>query len=66
MDLKAECTGRFWLLATVPKSRTRIDWHYIALGKLMQNAFVETFNGSFRDEILNETRSRRSPRPRRR
>jgi putative transposase len=33
----------------------RIDWHYIAPGKPMQNAFVESFNGSFRDELLNET-----------
>lgn len=30
-------------------------WHYIAPGKPMQNAFVECFNGSFRDELLNET-----------
>ncbi|WP_297562208.1 IS3 family transposase [Nitratireductor sp.] len=35
--------------------KTRIDWHYIAPGKPMQNAFVESFNGSFRDELLNET-----------
>ena len=34
---------------------TRIDWNYIAPGKPMQNAFVESFNGSFRDELLNET-----------
>ncbi len=34
---------------------TRIDWHYIAPGKLMPNAFVESFNRSFRDELLNET-----------
>ncbi|MFD0978239.1 integrase core domain-containing protein, partial [Tropicimonas aquimaris] len=34
---------------------TQIDWHYIAPGKPMQNAFVESFNGSFRDELLNET-----------
>ena len=34
---------------------TRTDWHYIAPGKPMQNAFVESFNGSFRDECLNET-----------
>lgn len=32
-----------------------IQWHYIAPGKPMQNAFVESFNGSFRDECLNET-----------
>ncbi|WP_442132283.1 IS3 family transposase [Rhizobium leguminosarum] len=34
---------------------THIDWHYIAPGKPMQNGFVESFNGSFRDECLNET-----------
>ena len=34
---------------------TGIDRHYIAPGKPMQNAFVESFNGSFRDELLNET-----------
>ena len=34
---------------------TKVGWHYIAPGKLMQNGFVESFNGSFRDECLNET-----------
>lgn len=34
---------------------TKIDWHYIAPGKPMQNAFAESFIGSFRDECLNET-----------
>lgn len=33
----------------------RVDCHYIAPGKPMQNGFVESFNGSFRDECLNET-----------
>lgn len=33
---------------------TQIGWHYIAPGKPMQNGFVESFNGSFRDECLNE------------
>lgn len=33
----------------------RIAWHYIAPGKPMQNAFVESFNGRLRDELLNET-----------
>jgi putative transposase len=32
-----------------------IGWHYIAPGKPMQNAFVESFNGRLRDELLNET-----------
>lgn len=34
---------------------TGIEWHYIAPGKPMQNGFIESFNGSFRDECLNET-----------
>ena len=34
---------------------TGVDWHYIQPGKPMQNGFVESFNGSFRDECLNET-----------
>ncbi len=29
--------------------------HDIAPGKPMQNAFVKSFNGSFRDKLLNET-----------
>ena len=34
---------------------TGVEWHYIAPGKPMQNGFVESFNGRFRDEFLNET-----------
>jgi len=34
---------------------TNIEWHYIAPGKPQQNAFVESFNGRLRDELLNET-----------
>ena len=33
---------------------TGIDWHYIAPGKPQQNAFIESFNGRLRDEMLNE------------
>jgi putative transposase len=33
----------------------KIDWHYIAPGKPIQNGFVESFNGRMRDEFLNET-----------
>ncbi len=33
----------------------KIDWHYIAPGKPTQNAFIESFNGRIRDELLNGT-----------
>ena len=32
-----------------------VEWHYIAPGKPAQNAFIESFNGRLRDELLNET-----------
>ena len=35
--------------------KTHIEWHYIAPGKPTQNAFIESFNGRLRDELLNET-----------
>lgn len=35
--------------------QARIEWHYIAPGKPMQNGFIESFNGRLRDELLNET-----------
>lgn len=31
-----------------------VDWHYIDSGKSQQNAFIESFNGSLRDALLNE------------
>ena len=31
-----------------------MDWHYIDPGKPQQNGFIESFNGSLRDELLNE------------
>ncbi|SLN55434.1 hypothetical protein RUM8411_02695 [Ruegeria meonggei] len=31
-----------------------MDWYYIDPGKPQQNAFIESFNGSLRDELLNE------------
>jgi len=34
---------------------TGVQWHYIAPGKPQQNAFIESFNGRLRDELLNET-----------
>jgi putative transposase len=33
----------------------KIGWHYIAPGKPQQNAFIESFIGRLRDEMLNET-----------
>jgi putative transposase len=33
----------------------QVAWHYIAPGKPVQDAFVESFNGRLRDELLNET-----------
>jgi len=35
--------------------KTKVSWHYIAPGKPNRNAFVESFNGRLRDELLNET-----------
>ena len=35
--------------------KSSVDWHYIAPGKPTQNAFIESFNGKLRDELLNET-----------
>ncbi len=34
--------------------RVKIEWHYIAPGKPIQNAIIESFNGRLRDEFLNE------------
>ena len=36
------------------QNKTGIAWHYIAPGKPTQNAFIESFNGRLRDELLNE------------
>ncbi|TIL87773.1 MAG: IS3 family transposase [Mesorhizobium sp.] len=35
--------------------QSRVEWHYIAPGKPMQNGLIESFNGRLRDELLNET-----------
>jgi Integrase core domain len=42
--------SRVWVRA----DRAGLDWHYIARGKPQQNAFVESFIGQLRDELLNE------------
>jgi len=36
-------------------NRAKVDRHYIAPGKPIQNAFIESFNGRLRDEFLNDT-----------
>ncbi|WP_139020930.1 IS3 family transposase [Agrobacterium arsenijevicii] len=33
----------------------KVEWHYIAPGKPMQNGYVESFNRRMRDELLNES-----------
>ncbi len=51
-DNGTEFTG----MAMLAWSQARgIDWHFIAPGKPQQNAFIESFNGKLRDELLNET-----------
>ena len=35
--------------------QARVNWHYIAPAKPMQNGFIESLNGRLRDELLNET-----------
>jgi putative transposase len=50
-DNGTELTGNAVLRWTAEHG---IEWHYIAPGKPMQNAFVESFNGRLRDECLNE------------
>jgi putative transposase len=37
------------------RQRAMVDWHYTAPGKPPRNAFVESFDGRLRDELLDET-----------
>jgi putative transposase len=50
-DNGPELTSRAVLAWT---NRAGLDWHHIAPGKPQQNAFVESFIGRLRDELLNE------------
>jgi putative transposase len=45
-----EFTGKEMFLWS---QRTRVQLHFIQPGKPTQNAFVESFNGKFRDQCLN-------------
>ena len=40
----------------IPKwaNENGVEWHYIDPGKPQQNGYIESFNGSLRDECLNE------------
>ena len=50
-DNGTESTSRAILKWT---EKNDVAWHYIDPGKPQQNAFIESFNGSLRDELLNE------------
>ena len=49
-DNGTEFTSR----AVLSWAEPRLNWHFIAPGKPMQNGFAESFNGRMRDECLNE------------
>ena len=34
--------------------KNKVEWHYIDPGKPQQNGYIESFNGSLRDALLNE------------
>ncbi len=48
------CTELTSLAMLAWAAKHRVQLHYIAPGKPTQNAFVESFNGKFRDECLND------------
>ena len=55
VNLVSDNGTEFTSLAILKWSQeTTVEWHYIAPGKPTQNAFVESFNGRLRDELLNE------------
>jgi transposase InsO family protein len=58
--MKQSCSSTSSIVATRLRvlrwsQERQVEWHYIAPGKPQQNAFVESFNGRLRDELLNET-----------
>src|SRR5262249_4875006 len=42
---------------------SRVAWHYVVPGKSMQNAFLESFNGRLRGELLRRL-AKMKPEPR--
>ena len=50
-DNGTECTSNVILQWA---DQSQVEWHYIAPGKPMQNAFIESFHRRLRDECLNE------------
>ena len=56
LDTLIIARGRPAMIAILRWSQERrVEWHYIAPGNPQQNAFIESFNGRLRDELLNET-----------
>lgn len=51
MDDGPELTSKAMLECA---QRTGVELHFIEPGKPVLNAFIESFNGRFRDECLNE------------
>jgi Integrase core domain len=50
------CVAREMDTAIATRKRpAMVEWHFIALGKLWENAFIESFNVKLRDELLNES-----------
>jgi putative transposase len=50
------CYGKEFTSKAILKwaNDNKVEWHYIDPGKPQQNGYIESFNGSLRDECLNE------------
>ena len=50
------CYGTEFISKAILKwaNENGVEWHYIDPGKPQQNGYIESFNGSLRDECLNE------------
>ncbi len=53
---RATCYGPEFTSCAILKwaDKNEVPWHYIDPGKPQQNALIESFNASVRDELLNE------------